>query len=56
MTRVSLSDAQGDDIFEASTEGDGGNPWPCAVMVLIVCLTFLGVCLGGVYMVVNLRQ
>ena len=53
MTQVLPSDDPTDEALKGHIEG---NPWPCAVMVLIVCLTFLGICLGGVYMVVNLRQ
>ena len=55
MTQVLPSEDPADEALEAQFESSG-NPWPCAVMVLIVCLTFLGICLGGVYMVVNLRQ
>ena len=34
----------------------GGNPWPCAFMVLAVCLMILGICWGGVYWLTNLPQ
>lgn len=53
MTQASQS---GNPDNEALTMESNGNPWPCAIMVLVVCLTFLGVCFAGVYMVINLPQ
>lgn len=34
----------------------GGNPWPCMFMMLVACLTVLGICWGGVYWLTNLPQ
>ena len=49
------SESPDNENFEAHAEGNG-NPWPCMVMMLIACLTFLGTCFAGVYLVVNMKQ
>ena len=36
--------------------GGSDNAWPCAVMMLIACLMFLGACFAGVYLLINWPQ
>lgn len=44
---------EGDINSNSGGDDNGGNPWPVVAIVALFCLTFLGCCWAGVYLLIS---